>query len=96
MNERGERAPICRQYHVHGRVQGVGFRASARSRALQLGLRGSVRNLPDGRVALVACGTPQALDAFEAWLREGPPGARVEAVDSAVADDPGEQDFRIA
>lgn len=96
MSARNERAAICRQYHVHGRVQGIGFRASARSRALQLGLRGSARNLPDGRVAVVACGPPEALEAFEAWLREGPPGARVDALDSSVTDDPGERDFRIA
>jgi len=95
MSEQRRPGGICRQYHVHGRVQGVGFRASARSRALRLGLRGSVHNLPDGRVAVLACGEPEALEAFEAWLREGPPGARVDAVESTVADDPGVRDFLI-
>ncbi|GGM40021.1 acylphosphatase [Longimycelium tulufanense] len=41
---------------VHGTVQGVGFRWWTRSRALELGLVGSARNLPDGRVEVVAEG----------------------------------------
>ncbi|MGH3322499.1 MAG: acylphosphatase [Streptosporangiaceae bacterium] len=41
---------------VHGRVQGVGFRWWTRSRALEWGLRGWARNLPDGRVEVVAEG----------------------------------------
>lgn len=63
---------------VTGRVQGVFSRASAREQALALGLSGRARNLPDGRVEVIACGEPQALDALERWLRRGPPAARVE------------------
>jgi acylphosphatase len=66
---------------VRGRVQGVGFRASAVHEARRLGLDGWVRNLPDGSVELEASGTPAAVDALVAWLGQGPRGARVTGVD---------------
>jgi acylphosphatase len=47
-----------------GHVQGVGFRYTARNVALQYDVQGYVRNLPDGRVELVAEGSPSELDAF--------------------------------
>lgn len=62
---------------VSGRVQGVGFRWSTRKAARELGLTGRVRNLPDGRVEAEVAGEPESLDAFRAWLRQGPPGSRV-------------------
>jgi acylphosphatase len=65
---------------VSGRVQGVWFRASARDRALALGVDGSARNLADGRVELCAEGDPDRVDAFVAWCREGPEAARVAGV----------------
>ena len=70
-------ARACR-FWVSGRVQGVGFRWYVRRAAQELGLAGRVRNLPDGRVEVVAVGEPEALNAFRARLREGPPGAGVE------------------
>jgi acylphosphatase len=70
----------CRHFLVSGRVQGVFFRASAQELALQLGLTGWVRNLPDGRVELVACGEPTRVAELERWLWQGPPHARVESV----------------
>ena len=69
----------AREWLVEGRVQGVGFRAATRRRARQLGLRGVAENLPDGRVRVIAVGTAEALDELAAWLRRGPPGARVDA-----------------
>lgn len=75
----------CRHYLVSGRVQGVFYRATARDRALALGLGGWVRNLPDGRVELVACGDAAQLDRLEAWLWQGPPHARVTAVEVGSA-----------
>ena len=60
---------------VHGFVQGVGFRWWTRSRALELGLVGSVGNLSDGRVEVVAEGTREACDALLEQLRgAGTPG----------------------
>ncbi|RME35652.1 MAG: acylphosphatase [Gammaproteobacteria bacterium] len=72
----------CRHYLVSGRVQGVWFRASTCERARELGLPGWVRNLPDGRVELVAAGPVERLKALEEWLWQGPPMARVTGVDS--------------
>ncbi len=72
----------CRHYLVRGRVQGVFFRASAADEARSLNLLGWVRNLPDGRVEAQACGSPQAIADFTEWLRQGPPAARVEQVET--------------
>ena len=66
---------------VRGRVQGVGFRFHAAERARALGLVGWVRNLPDGRVEVLAQGAPESLDAFAVWLARGPAHARVEGVE---------------
>lgn len=68
------------RFLVGGKVQGVFFRASTRERALDLGLSGRATNLPDGRVEVVVEGAQDAIDALEAWLHEGPPAARVDAV----------------
>lgn len=65
---------------VYGRVQGVFFRHGARTRAEELGLRGWVRNEPDGSVSALAEGEEAALEGFLAWCREGPPLARVDDV----------------
>jgi acylphosphatase len=62
---------------VSGRVQGVFFRASTQEQALALGIRGHARNLPDGRVEVLACGEEQAVNALCAWLQTGPPQAQV-------------------
>ncbi|GAA3584497.1 acylphosphatase [Amycolatopsis ultiminotia] len=52
-----QETPVRLAAWVHGHVQGVGFRWWTRSRALELGLSGFARNLPDGRVEVVAEGT---------------------------------------
>jgi acylphosphatase len=70
----------CATFLVSGKVQGVFFRASTRTRAQELSLTGYANNLADGRVEVHACGTAEALDALETWLRRGPPLARVAAV----------------
>lgn len=68
------------RFLVSGKVQGVWFRASTRAQATTLHLRGFARNLPDGSVEVVAMGAAGALDELEAWLRIGPPLARVAQV----------------
>ena len=75
------------RFIVRGRVQGVYFRAGTREQAQKLGLRGHARNLADGSVEVVAAGEPQAIDALEAWLHEGPPLARVERVERELFED---------
>jgi acylphosphatase len=67
----------CRRCYVSGRVQGVGFRFSTYQRGQALGLAVTARNLPDGRVEVVARGPESALDALCEWLRTGPVHARV-------------------
>jgi acylphosphatase len=71
---------------VSGRVQGVGFRAFARRAAQALGVSGHAINLPDGRVEVLACGDPPAVDALLERLREGPRWSAVEALEIEPAD----------
>ena len=66
---------------VSGRVQGVFYRASTRDEAVRLGLKGWVRNLPDGRVELVAEGRSGAVDALISWCWKGPAYAKVDNID---------------
>jgi len=75
------------RFVVSGKVQGVFFRASARDRANALGLRGFAKNLPDGRVEVLAAGSDAAIDELAAWLREGPPMARVDDLERLPARD---------
>jgi acylphosphatase len=74
---------IARRYVVSGRVQGVGFRWYVMRRAQALKLRGMVRNLPDGRVEVVAAGSDEGVARFEEDLREGPSLARVTGLDTS-------------
>ena len=73
------------RFVVRGRVQGVFFRASTREQAQALGLRGYARNLPDGSVEVLVAGDDAAIDALAAWLRHGPPRARVDGVERKPA-----------
>jgi acylphosphatase len=75
---------------ITGRVQDVGFRQWAAHRARALGLRGWVRNRPDGTVEAAAEGPAHALDAWLRDLRDGPPMARVESVAPAFEAAAGE------
>lgn len=68
---------MTRRYLVSGTVQGVNFRSATCNEAEPVGLRGWARNLPDGRVEVVARGNAEALHHLESWLRKGPQGARV-------------------
>lgn len=71
---------LIRSYIVAGVVQGVGFRWFTREQARRRGLRGWVRNEPDGTVRAVAAGLAGTLDDFEVALQQGPPGSRVDDV----------------
>jgi acylphosphatase len=72
---------IARRCLVAGRVQGVFYRASTRARAEALGVTGHARNLPDGRVEVLACGEPEAVEALCAWLWAGSPASSVSVVE---------------
>lgn len=66
---------------VHGRVQGVSFRDATRRRAEELGVRGWVRNRPDGTVAAHFAGSPSAVTAIVQWCHHGPSAAVVDSVE---------------
>jgi acylphosphatase len=66
---------------VSGSVQGVGFRYAAMRAAVKMGIRGFVRNLPDGDVYIEAEGEKNSMDKFISWCRKGPPYAWVEHVE---------------
>src|SRR5690606_28584170 len=76
----GSRAGLmpAARFTVSGRVQGVCFRAGARTQAVGLGLRGYARNLSDGTVEVLAVGEAQAIEALAPWLDGGPPLARAD------------------
>jgi acylphosphatase len=66
---------------IKGRVQGVFYRREAQTKAIQLGLKGYVKNNPDGSVTAVAQGEQKALQDFIDWCRKGPEEAQVEEVE---------------
>jgi len=66
---------------VYGLVQGVAFRHYTSLRAMELGVSGWVRNLPDGSVAGVFEGDENAVNALVDWCRQGPPAAVVERLE---------------
>jgi len=80
---------------VSGSVQGVFFRVRCEQMARGRDLAGFVTNLRDGRVEAVFEGAERDVDAAVAWCREGPPGARVEAVEVSEEGPAGEAEFRI-
>ncbi len=69
-----------KHFLVQGRVQGVGFRWFVHREAAGIGLRGWVRNTPDGHVEIVAAGTAGQLDQLAAAIHQGSRGSRVDRV----------------
>lgn len=77
---------------ISGRVQGVFFRDSTRQMALAMGLKGFVRNLPDGRVEAVIEGEEGPVDRLTRWCHAGPPGALVTHVE--IGEEPFTDEFK--
>jgi acylphosphatase len=69
--------PVRVRCVVHGRVQGVYFRAATQQQAQRLGLTGWVRNCSDGTVEVEAEGEPTHVQQLVEWCQHGPPGAYV-------------------
>ena len=86
---------VARRALVAGVVQGVGFRYSTQMRARELGLAGHVRNLADGSVDVWIEGRSSSVEKMLAWLRHGPPGARVASVDAQAVDPTGRDRFEV-
>ena len=82
---------------VEGTVQGVGFRWWTRDRAAELNVTGTVRNLPDQSVEIIAFGALEALTTFRQAVRVGPPSATVDRVSehSLPLGTPAPADFKI-
>lgn len=81
---------------VHGRVQGVFFRASTRHLADRHGVAGWVANRPDGSVETWLEGPADAVDAVEAWVRHGgPPAAHVVHVEARDVAPEGHRGFGV-
>jgi acylphosphatase len=86
---------IRRRVVVHGRVQGVFFRDSARREAASRGVTGWITNRPDGAVEAVFEGDADAVQALVDWSRRGPRGADVDSVDESREDPEGLSGFEI-
>jgi acylphosphatase len=67
---------------ISGKVQGVFYRQSAREKAVIIGVKGKVMNLPNGDVQIIASGTKEQLDKLLKWCKQGPPKAIVSDVTS--------------
>lgn len=78
---------LCEKCIVVGHVQGVFFRATTQRKAVELGLTGYAKNLPDGHVEVLICGNPEAVGHLKAWLWQGPPNAIVSKVNCKLVDD---------
>jgi acylphosphatase len=76
---------MCKKCLVSGRVQGVYYRATAARRAQELKIRGYARNLPDGRVEVLAWGDDESVSTFVKWLWIGSSASKVTAVEVSDA-----------
>jgi acylphosphatase len=86
---------VARRVTVHGRVQGVFFRDTARRRAESAGVAGWVRNRPDGAVEAHFEGDAEAVERLVGFSRQGPRGAVVERVDVASVEPQGLTEFEV-
>ena len=86
---------LHRKIRVSGRVQGVGFRDATWRKAMELGILGSVRNLDDGRVEILASAKSELMEQFENWCRNGPPHARVDQIEISESSSVDFLEFRI-
>ncbi len=80
---------------VHGKVQGVFFRASTKAVADQLGVKGLVKNQKDGTVYIEAEGDDFGLESFLEWCGEGPEKAEVEKVEIKEAEIKNYRNFEV-
>jgi len=86
---------IHKNIQIFGRVQGVGFRYSARLAARNYGIKGYVRNMPDGSVYLEAEGLENNVAGFINWCREGPDFAYIDHINVEDASLKNYESFEI-
>ncbi len=87
--------PTAVRVRIRGLVHGVSFRSSMAQMAANLGVRGWVRNLPDGSVEAFLEGDGRNVKRILDWARSGPPRARVDRLDVEAATPRNHRDFRI-
>ncbi len=97
---KGEKVKANGKKRIHlfysGRVQGVGFRFTSEQIALSLGIVGWVKNLPGGRVEIIAEGEESKLVGFLEKIKTGAMGAYIRKVDVSWQEATGEfKDFSI-
>jgi acylphosphatase len=80
---------------IRGLVHGVSFRSSMAQLASDIGVRGWVRNLPDGSVEAFLEGDERKVKRILDWARSGPPRARVDKLEIESATPRNHRDFRI-
>ena len=80
---------------MSGKVQGVWYRQGTKDKAQELGITGTVQNLPDGSVRIMATGTPNQLESLVSWCRTGPPRAKVLSVETTDAEPQVFESFTI-
>lgn len=86
---------VSRHLSIRGRVQGVSYRASAQAAAVDCGVYGWVRNRHDGSVEAVVSGPASAVEAFIAWARRGPSGARIDHLEVEDSPESGHRGFEL-
>ena len=84
-----------RRVIVHGFVQGVGYRYTARHEAMRLGVSGWIRNRADGTVEAEIEGDEASVTAMLDWLATGPPGAVVRSTEASEVEPTGDRTFRV-
>ncbi len=80
---------VARKFLISGMVQGVGYRFFTQRAAAKHQVRGYVKNLPDGRVEVLAEGPPERVEAFKHDLAAGPVYAEVDKLEEIVLDPSG-------
>ncbi|MFA0088217.1 acylphosphatase [Vibrio sp. 10N.261.51.F12] len=86
---------VCKKFIIQGLVQGVGFRYHTCHEGLRLETKGYAKNLHDGSVEVVVCGTLRNVERLQAWLTTGPRTARVESVVEKPCDHQSYSGFKI-
>lgn len=95
VGSRNQENVVSRRYLISGRVQGVGYRDFVQRSARSLGLSGYTRNLDDGRVEVLATGTPRQHSDLAGLLHKGPLLADVRSVQELDAEPDSYPGFRI-
>ena len=80
---------------IKGKVQGVYYRASAKEKANELGIKGWIKNAPGGQVEVMAAGNKEELEKFIGWCRRGPKHAEVSDIIVTTREEQDFSDFTI-